>query len=290
MKSTIVAIVLVLAATLVLACSATEKVEPIIIGSALANGQSTQKPVSIDPLSIRSLYLFLAKGNKVLGTATGFVVEKNKKRYLITNWHVLSGRHPQTNQSIDPNGETPDRVHVVHHAKKLGTWVAKTKPEMLYDKKGERTWIEHKNGRAVDVVALPLKNLTKDVQIYPLDLSLADADVVPRVAMPVSIIGFPLGLTSARIFPIWKTGHIASEPGLDYNSEPLFLIDATTRPGMSGSPVVLRMIGGYKRKNGEYVSLSGPVTLFLGVYSGRIHEDSEIGRVWRPRLIKEILP
>lgn len=281
MKSIIAIIAMVLATSFASGCSAAEKVEPVIIDSV---------PAKIDPLSVRSLYLFLAKGNKVLSTATGFVVEKNKNHYLITNWHVLSGRNPQTNQPIDPNGVTPDRVHVVHHAKNLGTWVTKTKAEMLYDKKGKRRWVEHKNGRAVDVVALPLKNLTKDVQVYPLDLSLADADVVPQVAMPVSIIGFPLGLTSARFFPIWKTGHIASDPDLDYNSEPLFLIDATTRGGMSGSPVVLRMTGGYKKRNGNTVYGSGMVTLFLGIYSGRLSVDSEIGKVWRPQLIKEILP
>lgn len=290
MKFAIAVITLALAAVFVLDCSAAEKVEPVIIDSAPANTQSMQKPVFIDPLSVRSLYLILAKGEKVLGTATGFVVEKNKKYYLITNWHVLSGRHPQTNQPIDPNGKIPDRVHVVHHAKKLGTWVTKIKPEMLYDKKGERTWLEHKNGKAIDIVALPLKNLTKNVQIYSLDLSLADADVVPQVAMRVSIIGFPLGLTSAGIFPIWKTGHIASDPDLDYKSEPLFLIDATTRGGMSGSPVVLRVTGGYKTRNGNTVYASGSVTLLLGIYSGRLPGDSEIGRVWRPRLIKEILP
>lgn len=28
---------------------------------------------------------------------------------------------------------------------------------------------------------------------------------------------------------------------------------------------------------------------FLGVYSGRIHGDVELGRVWRPQVIDEIL-
>ena len=126
--------------------------------------------------------------------------------------------------------------------------------------------------------------------MYPLDLSMADVDIVPEVAMPVSIIGFPLGLTSGGYFPIWKTGHIASEPNIDYNGEPLFLIDSTTRSGMSGSPVVLRMSGGFKTKNGKTVlSMGGYRTLFLGIYSGRLNEDSEIGCVWRPYLITEIL-
>ncbi len=34
---------------------------------------------------------------------------------------------------------------------------------------------------------------------------------------------------------------------------------------------------------------SRPSTLFLGVYSGRIHGESEIGIVWRPKVISEVL-
>lgn len=34
---------------------------------------------------------------------------------------------------------------------------------------------------------------------------------------------------------------------------------------------------------------SHSTTKFLGIYSGRIHEESEIGRVYRPRVINEIL-
>ena len=37
------------------------------------------------------------------------------------------------------------------------------------------------------------------------------------------------------------------------------------------------------------MAMAGSQTLFLGVYSGRIHDDSEIGMVWRPNLIEEIL-
>lgn len=245
-------------------------------------------PVMIDPLSVRPLYLTQIKGSEGLGQATGFVVERENTKYLITNWHVVSGRHPQTNQPVNPQGKTPDALLIWHHGKTLGSWVHKK--EDLVDKTGTRLWLEHSKGRSVDVVALPLTNLPDDVQVYPFDLSLADADMLPEVAMPVSIVGFPVGLTSAGFFPIWKTGHIASEPNLDYHNEPLFLIDATTRGGMSGSPVILRLSGGYKTKSaGTMIISSGHRTLFLGVYSGRLPHDSEIGRVWRPRLIGEIL-
>lgn len=259
--------------------------EEVIVDTNVA---TPAKSVMIDPLSARPLYLIQAKGDEALGTATGFIVEHDKTKYLITNWHVVAGRHPETNQPVHPQGKTPDALFIWHHGKMLGTWVRKK--ESLVDNTGKPLWLEHKKGRAVDVVALPLTNVANDVQVYPFDLSLADADMVPEVAMPVSIVGFPVGLTSAGFFPIWKTGHIASEPNLDYHKEPLFLIDATTRGGMSGSPVILRLSGGYKTKLGDIImSSGGHRTLFLGVYSGRLPHDSEIGRVWRPRLIEEIL-
>lgn len=245
------------------------------------------KQTFIDPLSVRSLYVIQAKGDQNLGMATGFVVQKGDKYYLITNWHVVSGRNPKTNQVMDPTGLTPDALLIWHNGKQLGSW--SRKKEALYDEKGTRRWLEHKEkGRDVDVVALPLQNTGDDITLYQFDLSLANVNMVPEVAMPVSIIGFPLGFTSAGFFPIWKTGHIASEPTLDYQGEPLFLIDATTRGGMSGSPVVLRSTGPYKTKDGN-MAISSNMTLFLGVYSGRLSENSEIGRVWRPHLIDEIL-
>ena len=107
--------------------------------------------------------------------------------------------------------------------------------------------------------------------------------------MPVSIIGYPLGITAHGVFPVWKTGHIASEPEIDYQDLPMFLIDATTRGGMSGSPVVIRLNGGYKTRMGSYVLSGSVATKFLGTYSGRIHQDSEIGRVWKSTVLKQLL-
>lgn len=250
--------------------------------------QSTQPSKRVDPLSGRSLYLELFSKGQFCGSATGFVVEYKGKPYLVTNWHVLSGRNPETNNPLDPSGALPDKIHVLHHNKVLGTWVVRTEP--LLEPNGTRRWIEHKQGSKIDVAALPLTVLNNQVQIYPFDLALAETDMLPAVAMPVSIIGFPLGLAGPGFFPIWKTGHIASDPDLDYAGLPCFLIDATTRGGMSGSPVVLRLTGGFETKSGGFVLAGGGIyTKFLGIYSGRLHDQSEIGRVWRPQVITEIL-
>lgn len=242
----------------------------------------------VDPLSTQTLLLELQANGSAMGCASGFVVEHDQTNLLVTNWHVLSGRDANTGQPMHSSGAIPDEVSIVHHGTTLGTWL--NRKEALNGPDGKARWHEHPQGQSIDVAALPLSAIDPAVQLYPFDLSLADTDLVPQVAMPAQIIGFPLGLAGPGNFPIWKTGHIATDPDLDYKSMPAVLIDATTRGGMSGSPVVVRMNGGFATRSGNYtIAQAGPTTLFLGVYSGRIHADSEIGIVWRPKAIRDLL-
>lgn len=241
--------------------------------------------VRIDPLSLPSLLLEIHAGGQVVGTATGFTIQSGARFYLVTNKHVVSGRLPGTRDILFG---PPEGIRIVHHsATRLGNWIVRDEP--LYDSSGGPRWLELPAAPRVDIVALELSLVDAMVKTYPFDLNLAHTDMIAEPAMPVSIIGFPFGLTSAGAFPIWKTGHIASDPDLDYLGDPAFLIDATTRSGMSGSPVVLRLHGGYATSKGNYMLAGGADTRFMGVYSGRIHDESELGRVWRPRLISAIL-
>ena len=247
------------------------------------------RKIFIDPLSGSSLRVEPFFGQQPLATATGFTISLGDRSYLITNWHVVTGRDADTDACLDrKNAGVPDRLVVRFHAKNmLGTWATLEIP--LFSSDGIPVWIEHPLGSKVDVVALPL-DPPANVAIYPLDLSLAKTDIVVSPAMPVSVIGFPLGLSAGESWPIWKTGHVASDPDMDFQpGRPAFLIDATTRSGMSGAPVVLRLNGGYFNSEGGYTMAGGISTKFMGVYAGRIHEDSEIGRVWRPFVIKEVL-
>lgn len=243
------------------------------------------KTVMIDPLSASSLLLQVCTDNQVLGTATGFPIKISETFYLVTNWHVVTGRSPYDNKLNTPT--EPNNLKILHHHNSgLGKWCLVQ--ETLFDNQKSRRWLEHSKGNGVDVILLPLTQLQNGVQIYPFDLDLEKANMATAPAMPVSIIGYPFGLKTGGAFPIWKTGHIASDPDLDFDGKPAFLIDATTRGGMSGSPVVLRMTGGYQDNDGNMIMTTGTTTKFLGVYSGRIHKDSEIGIVWRPQTIADI--
>ncbi|MEX2672460.1 MAG: serine protease [Phycisphaeraceae bacterium] len=237
----------------------------------------------IDELSTTSLCLEVLEHGRIIGYATGFVVKHRGAPFLITNWHVVSATNPLTNEEK----AMPTAMRVWHHRSKLGNWTSVDEP--LLDENKEPLWIEHPTGKAVDVVALPLTIFAgSDVRFHPLSLDMAEFDLAIACGEPVQVIGFPQSFTGRGRLPIWKTGHIASEPEIDYDDQPVFLIDATTRGGMSGSPVVARRLNGYATRGGGTVIGNGG-TRFLGVYAGREGETSEIGRVWKSCVIQDVL-
>ena len=102
------------------------------------------------------------------------------------------------------------------------------------------------------------------------------------------VVGFPQGLAHRSqpnyVLPIYKGAQIASEPYIDYQGRPIVVIDSTTRPGMSGSPVFVQAL----TPTSSYVA-----GRFVGIYAGRFrdsynHEDSALGFVFKPRVITEI--
>jgi hypothetical protein len=80
--------------------------------------------------SVASLALQLrAVGGGILGTATGFVVERNGSRHLVTNWHVASGRRADTGAIISPTGGVPSELVILHNlGGTLGTWTTRVEP------------------------------------------------------------------------------------------------------------------------------------------------------------------
>ena len=120
--------------------------------------------------SVASLLLAPHNGKQALSTATGFVVEsEDGRRWLITNWHVVSGRDPRTGRPLSASGEVPDRLRVLHNLESsLGRWTWRI--EYPVGKDDEPRWLEHpEHGRAFDVVALELTD-TATVEFFPYDL------------------------------------------------------------------------------------------------------------------------
>lgn len=111
-------------------------------------------------------------------------------------------------------------------------------------------------------------------------------------AESVSVIGFPFGMSSIGRFPIWATGFLAQELSLLTPENPVFLIDCRTRKGQSGSAVIAYRPSGFRKREGNKIvaQLSHSKTWeFLGIYSGRVNSESDLGRVWHVSAIQELL-
>lgn len=83
---------------------------------------------------------------------------------------------------------------------------------------------------------------------------------------PVTFVGYPDGLYDANsLMPIARRGHSATALNVDYEGQPMFLIDASVFPGSSGSPVFLVVPASTPDKLGNITIGGGTKCLFLGV-------------------------
>jgi len=247
--------------------------------------------IGISYLSTVPLFLEPLHGDLALAIATGFCWQHEETIFLVSNYHVLTGMHPETGQPLSEHGTTPDRLRVhLHDGDRLGRWLAHD--FALFDPQGRPLWQEHPlHGPKVDIAAIPL-SLPGGLHAYPVTSCQFD-DIPIEVGQDVFIIGFPKGVTGAGRFPIWKRGNIASEPGIPLDGLPRLLVDTATKEGMSGSPVVVQFTGVHAKEPGQLAGDDwiGSGRAFLGIYSGRIASSSQLeaqlGFVWRAEAILE---
>jgi hypothetical protein len=259
--------------------------------------------------SVQALQLrLISPGGSTLGPATAFLARSGNEYWLITNWHVLSGRNAETGDVMSATGATPVKTLVRFHSPAgLGSFTEVELP--LVDDDERPLWLEHPQfGRQVDVAALRVPQGTDGISqitssdgfastvrplinFYAADLANPDpAGIFVSIGERLSVVGFPIG-EDVQGFPIWTQGFVASEPDLRYRSLPCFLIDSRTRQGQSGSPVF------FYSASGQYPSAVGVTTLglsqinsrLMGVYSGRINAESDIGRVWTTQAVIEVV-
>ena len=259
----------------------------------------------IDQCSLFSVYMettiinHCTGGEITLSNATGSLYQQNGQSFLVTNWHVLSGRNAETGAPLDSTGALPEKVTVFFPQD--GAIGASIKESYcLKDRQGEYAWLQHSRGRDIDIALLPI-DLPKGISTVPIN-SINEARGIKEfppniyVGQEVFVLGFPLGIRNAGELPIWKKASIASEPMVPVGgNEFKILIDTATREGMSGSPVI---IAGSPDAHVQFDQSTQtvafrPYKLFVGIYSGRICGKDELaaqlGIVWKENAIREII-
>jgi len=244
--------------------------------------------LSVIPLYIEAVFIEAQSGREnLLSSGTAYLVSLNDIAYLVTNWHMVTGLNAENGKTIlDKDGRIPNQLHIWHHQK--GCFSEKVvKKENLFPIDDMECfcnprWLEHPQKHEVDVVLLKLSD-TNGIEMNTLNLTHSDDELNVTPGETISIIGFPEGLHVSNKLPIWKTGHLAS----DYSVEPnRFRVDATTKSGMSGSPVFAKRVGIYMRS--ANAASMGATIRFLGTYSGRMTQTADIANVWKPSVLNDI--
>lgn len=269
---------------------------------------------NVQAASLAVVQLELKCGDVTLGFGTGFLDEVSDRTYLITNWHNVTGRSPETGRVLAMDGITPDRVKV-HLFRWVDPLVIFDNPvtlEIPIEYRAEKQWLMHNKGQQIDVVAIEIAKSALDGALRAfLSRILNHHDAVVQVGSAIFVVGFPQALRPTGTLPLWKSGTVATEPSINANNEPCYWIDAITQQGISGSPVFVRVPGRhatafeYPEMHAETKLVASNHLAFAGIYSGRLSEvgngfgtqkmsnaqtfKAQLGKVWRPECVGSVI-
>jgi hypothetical protein len=264
---------------------------------------AVRNDLSLVPLRVHTRF----KGIDV-GSATGFAYSTPDRSYLITNWHVVTGLHPDTRKPISvKTAAIPDElvVAVPFRQKEAGTTVVnvwwETWKVSLYKDVDYREpiWFEHPDhGPTVDVIAIPVKFQKENVAVISANDSARLKLNSPALYPPLNVyvLGYPLGIAGGLVLPIWKRATIANEPEFPLDGLPKIYIDTATRKGMSGAPVFVDAVGTWmeEKPDGKRVmQLTGRGRKFVGIYASRdgltTEFEAQLGIVWKAEAIEQVI-
>lgn len=240
-------------------------------------------------------------GDETNSIATGFFQKRDGRTFLVSNWHVFSGKDCFTLKCLKDTGAFPiafefEAIHSIREMEGMGTHEFVTERitiDICADEFGsEPMWIQHPAGPQVDLAAIDVTERISDLgRIWYAGAKDIGLEMNLRPASELFIIGYPKGLDVQHGLPVWKRASVASEPGYQVDGRNQVLVDSATREGMSGSPVYQLVTLPTKKANGKIVDQF--ITKFIGIYSGRYgvrdEFEAQIGRVILRKELDEVL-
>jgi trypsin-like peptidase len=253
-----------------------------------------------------------------IGSGTGFVHRHLDRDYLVTNWHVVTGRNPNDPGRLLPGyPASPTALQLHLPASKAPNHFLPSALFPLY-LDGRPQWIQtrfdHTSSR-VDLIAVPFE-FGDEPLIVRIEEFSPPHDQVLRIGRDVVIVGYPFGIRAENPYPTWKRGAIASEPSILLEALLKYHIDTPGRPGMSGSPVFMITSGkGVSKQTHDLIDQAGKgisaleatrnidveellaapdvnLLRFAGVYSGSVGDNQllqmNLGVAWHAAVVDRL--
>jgi len=141
----------------------------------------------VNQYSLASYYVEMFFDDVKLSNATCFFTKKRGKRYLITNWHVVSGKDADTLKCLDVNAAVPNKLHIYLPQKTEDNNVIFDDDFIdlnLYDEEDNKIWYDMKqNNQMIDVAVVPIKN---EIEKYILDIEDAEEKFNENVSLNIA--------------------------------------------------------------------------------------------------------
>lgn len=275
---------------------------------AVVSGGTSARQADVDPASLMTTPVLLMDQGRLVSQGTGFFFGSVRpddtidQVFVVTNYHVVTGHAPP---STTRDG---DRVRVVLHEDAGDLTKVRGVELPLYDERGLPVWIASDVHPAADIVLIPVPpDAYRGIRLQVFTEAHTRGDIRIRPTSGATLLGYPFGFYDQKHFlPVWKTGHVASEPAVDFEGRPVFLVDVSAFPGMSGSPVLAVANGLYEAEDGSM--RSGRIWKLLGIFSAmpvvrerrpagaagsgveaqEVETSLQLGYVWKAGLIAEL--
>ncbi len=221
----------------------------------------------------------------VLSHGSGCFWRHNGDVFILTARHVLTGRSPFDDTILSQENQyIPKRITVFPTVtanpnawlrQNLTVEINHDPPNFLQDPEFDQL--------RTDIAALFLCH-DEPAQICCLnDDNSIFGELFTLVGMDCSVVGYPTPHFSGLMVHIWKRGSIALETNLQLDRKPMFLLDANTSPGFSGSPVFRQHFGPLpvlQDDSSIELKVDNVRTIsFVGIYAGRLRHRHVGGEV-----------
>lgn len=244
----------------------------IAVVALLLTSATAARQAELEPMSLMTTPVLLVSGARQVSQGTGFLYATTKPNgtdidmvFLATNYHVVTGNEPMS--AARAQG---DRLQFYFHASRTDPSNYFPVNIPLYTKTGEPIWVQNQQFPEADVVLVPIVSTLYDGrgQLTVFSDAHTQVDMKVRPSSQAVLLGYPYGFFDTRNFlPVWKTGHLATEPTVDFQGQPVFLVDVSAFPGMSGAPVVGVSNGVYESERQSGAMMSGVQRKLLGIFS-----------------------
>ncbi len=188
-------------------------------------------------------YMLVTKNNKIhdsiIGVASGFITEYNQNFYLITAYHVLSGKNPDTKKLHRPEKGIPTSVYVKFRSAKDDTKFINVEYPLFF-KDGRQRFAEifiSKTGAIIDITVMKIQFPgSTDLKFFYLKNSDLDISDFVENGTKITAVGFPYG----TFIDGWKPREMQCHVMKAEKSTPPIIGmygDSVGHSGMSGCPI-----------------------------------------------------